>query len=196
MIPGTLVPVERRHVQTLVTTLVAATWRRLRARPVLAVGLVCVGIVLWLVVQWPESSPRALAYYPVKRCDFLISVVEGGTIKAVHEVTVRSELEGIARIISIATEGSFVRKGELLVELDSSDLRERIGSQEVTYQNTRFAALQAKEYLSIQKSITESNIKDAELKSEFSQTDLQKYNEGDWPQLKKNAETKIKMAEI
>jgi HlyD family secretion protein len=154
-------------------------------------------LLAWLMIGgWTKGNSIPLSYYPVKRTDFLISVVEGGTVKAVHEVTVRSELEGVARIISIVPEGTFAKKGDLLVELDSADLRERISGQEVTYQNAHFAALQAKEYLSIQKSLTESNIKDAEVKEEFAQTDLQKYKEGDWPQLKKNSDTKIKITEI
>jgi HlyD family secretion protein len=174
-----------------------AAWRR-RTKPILAVTAGGLLLLLLFLPAWKRTDSRSThsAYYPVNRSDFLISIVEGGTIKAVHEETVRSQLEGVARIISIAPEGAFVKKGDLLVELDSADLRERISSQEVVYQNTRFAVLQSKEYLSIQKSVTESNIKDAELKLEFAATDLQKYKEGDWPQLKKNSETKIKIAKM
>ena len=62
------------------------------------------------------------AFYQVKRADMLISVVEEGALRALNETVVRSGLEGFNRIIQLAPEGSYVQKGELLVELDSSGL--------------------------------------------------------------------------
>ena len=141
----------------------------------------------------PELAQKS--YYQVKKNDFLVSIIEGGALKAVHEVTVRCELEGTSRIISIIPEGTNVHKGDLLVELDSSELRDRMNGQEVVVQNNDFAFVQAKENLSIQKSLVESNIKDGELKVEFAISDLSKYIEGDWPQLEKDAQAKITIAE-
>ena len=111
---------------------------------------IALGLLLFRAGDSNKASAEHHAFYAVKRGDFLVSVVEGGTIKAVHEVTVRCELEGTSQIISIAPEGTYVEKGDLLVELDSSDLRERITLQEVTFQNARFAMLQAQELLGIQ----------------------------------------------
>lgn len=156
------------------------------------IGAVVVGLIMIRV--FPRKAVSTATFHRTKRGDFLISIVEGGTLKAVHEVTVRSELEGAAKIISIVPEGTYVKEGDLLIELDSSDLRERVNAQEVVYQNSQFSYVQAKESLAIQKSIIESNIKDGELRVEFAQSDLEKYQEGDWPQLKKNAETKITIA--
>ena len=148
--------------------------------------------VLWLIVhQFTKTDVTQYIFHPVKRGDFVVSIVEGGTIKAVNEVSVRSEMEGLARIISIVPEGTNVNKGDLLVELDSADLRERVNAQDVTYQNTLFNFVQAKENLEIQKSVIESNIKDYELRLEFAKSDLRKYIEGDWPQLKKVTEARI-----
>jgi hypothetical protein len=58
------------------------------------------------------SVTKEASYFEVQRGDFLISVVEGGTVEAVNEVIVRSEVEGIARIIFIVAEGSYVKKGD------------------------------------------------------------------------------------
>ncbi len=172
-------------------------WQRARKRPRTATAgaLALALIVGWVIHSLSRSDPTQYIYHPVKRNDFLVSIIEGGTLKAVHEVTVRSELEGVARIISIVPEGTNVHQGDLLVELDSSDLRERLGAQEVTFQNAQFAFVQAKENLAIQKSLIESNLKDAELKVEFAQSDLSKYLEGDWPQLEKDTRARITIAE-
>src|SRR5688500_20124618 len=75
--------------------------------------------------KWNSPPPEQNQFYQVKRSDMLISVVEGGALKAVKESIIRSEFEGISRIISIVPEGSYVKAGELRVELDSSRSEER-----------------------------------------------------------------------
>ncbi len=132
--------------------------------------------------KWNEPQTATQEFYTVKRGDMVISVVEGGALKAVKESVIRSEFEGISRIISIVPEGTYVKQGDVLVELDSSELKDRVNLQEVTYQNNEFAFIQAKENLSIQHSLVESQIKDAELRVEFAKSDLDKYIEGDAPQ--------------
>ena len=157
-------------------------------------GVPAIGLA-WLIFAPGKAELSQSSYVQVKRSDFLVSIVEGGTLKAVHEVVVHCELEGTARIINIVPEGTNVHKGDLLVEFDSSELRDLLGAQEVIVQNTQFAFVQAKENLAIQKSLVESNIKDGELKVEFAKSDLSKYVEGDWPQLEKDTRAKITIAE-
>jgi HlyD family secretion protein len=132
--------------------------------------------------KWNAPKVEVNQFHKVKRGDMLISVVEGGALKAVKESIIRSEFEGISRIISIVPEGTYVKQGQVLVELDSSELKDRVNLQEVTYQNNDFAFIQAKENFSIQQSLVESQIKEAELRVEFAKSDLEKYIEGDAPQ--------------
>lgn len=172
----------------------ARAWSKLHPRKAAAIGA---GVLLLLVVivrSFGGHQLPATAYYTVKRSDFLISIVEGGTIKSVREQSVRNEMEGTARIISIVPEGSTVKQGDLLVELDSSDLREKVTVQEVTLQNSQFVFVQAKEAVAIQRSLADSNIKEAELKVEFAKSDLEKYKEGDYPQQTNVVSAKIKIA--
>jgi multidrug resistance efflux pump len=130
------------------------------------------------------------AFYQVKRADMLISVVEEGALRALNETVVRSGLEGFNRIIHLAPEGSYVEKGDLLVELDSSGLKDRLNEQELQYQERLFQMLQAKGNLNIQKSLVESQIKDAELRIENAQIDFEKYRDGDAPLLVKTVEAR------
>ncbi|HZO86575.1 MAG TPA: efflux RND transporter periplasmic adaptor subunit [Verrucomicrobiae bacterium] len=148
----------------------------------IAAGLV-LGVAAFIGFQkWNSPAPEQNQFYTVKRGDMLISVVEGGALRAVKESVIRSEFEGISRIISITPEGTYVKAGDVVVELDSSELKDRVNQQEVTYQNNEFAFIQAKENLSIQQSLVESQIKEAELRVEFAKSDLDKYIEGDAPQ--------------
>lgn len=149
---------------------------------IVAAGLLVFAAVVVVYRNWSAPPPQQSEFFKVKRGDMMISVVEGGALKAVKESIIRSEFEGISRIISIVPEGSYVKEGQVLVELDSSELKDRVNQQEVTYQNNDFAFIQAKENLSIQKSLVESQIKEAELRVEFARSDLDKYIEGDAPQ--------------
>jgi len=158
-----------------------------RPRAFRRAGLIAAGLLLCVAGfagfrKWTAPEAEQNQFHKVKRGDMLISVVEGGALKAVKESIIRSEFEGISRIISIVPEGTYVKAGQILVELDSSELKDRVNQQDISYQNNEFAFVQAKENLSIQQSLVESQIKEAELRVEFARSDLEKYIEGDAPQ--------------
>src|SRR5215212_1744787 len=137
-----------------------------------------------------QKTYSANAFYEVKRADMLISITEEGALRALNETVVRSGLEGLNRIIYLVPEGSYVEKGDLLVELDSSGLKDRLNEQELLYQDRLFQLLQARGNLNIQKSLVESQIKDAELKVENTRDDFEKYRDGDAPLLIKTIESR------
>lgn len=139
--------------------------------------------------RWQKAYPPN-AFYPVKRADMLVSVLEEGALRALNETVVRSGLEGFNRIIQLIPEGSYVQKGDLLVELDSSGLKERLNEQELLHQERLFQMLQARANLNIQRSLAESQIKDGELRIENAQTDFEKYRDGDAPLLIKTVEAR------
>lgn len=161
----------------------AKPWNALPRAGIFAVAGVLVLALLFLGFRrWGAKAPESVQFHKVRRGDMVISIVEGGALRAVKESIIRSEFEGISRIISIVPEGSYAKQGDVLIELDSSELKDRVNQQEVTYQNNDFAYIQAKENLSIQQSLVESQIKEAELRVEFAKSDLDKYIEGDAPQ--------------
>lgn len=133
-------------------------------------------------------------YHTVQRGDFLVSIVEGGTLAATSEYTVRNETDYTAQIVDIVPEGTVVAEGDLLVELDSSNIREKIVSQELSVENARQNLEDAKDALELGKLTWEAEIEEDELKLEFSKSDLEKYEKGDWPILEKNLEAKITIA--
>jgi len=150
----------------------------------------------WHLVN--KSKKDALppnAYYEVKRGDLLISVMEEGALKALNEVVIRNNLQGESRILQLAPEGSHVKKGDLLVELDASPVKDKLNEQEVAYQDNLYMLLQARENLKIQKSLVESRIKDAELQVELAQRDLEKYRDGDAPRQIKMVDAQIEVIE-
>lgn len=165
--------------------------QRARQRPLVtgAGGLVLVLLIALLFR--PGNENKAVSYHEVRRGDFLISIVEGGTIEAVHEVVVRSEVEGTARIIYIVPEGSYVKKGDLLVELDSSSSLDSVNQQQINVEKAQFTLIQAEQQLEIQKSSVDSELSAARLKVEFAESDLKKYLEGEVLQNLRNAQIEI-----
>ncbi|HYE33226.1 MAG TPA: efflux RND transporter periplasmic adaptor subunit [Methylomirabilota bacterium] len=156
----------------------------------LGLAALALGLFIWAIVPRTKALANE-AFYNIRRGDFLISIVEGGTIEAVSEVVVRSELEGTARIIQIVPEGTYVKKGDLLVEMDSSAAQDQLNQQLINYEKARYTLIQAQEQLEIQKSIVESDVRAAELKLEFAKKDLQKYVEGESLQLRRNLEIEL-----
>lgn len=153
--------------------------QRARQRPLITTAAGLLLVLLIALVLRPSSDRKAVSYYEVRRGDFLISIVEGGTIEAVNEVVVRNEVEGTARIIYIVPEGSYVKKGDLLVELDSSSSLDSVNQQQINVEKAQFTLIQAEQQLEIQKSSVDSELSAARLKVEFAESDLKKYLEGE-----------------
>ncbi|MCB1128959.1 MAG: hypothetical protein KDM81_20845, partial [Verrucomicrobiae bacterium] len=137
----------------------------LRSPLVLIAAVIVLGTVLFFSFRGgAKHGLPPTAFYDVKRGDFVVSVVEGGTIEAVNEVVIRNEVEGTARIIYIVPEGSYVQKGDRLVELDSSQAQDQVNQQDIAFQKAQFAFIQAQAQLDIQRSQTNSDIDAAALK--------------------------------
>lgn len=170
----------------------ARLWRELRARPRLsgaaALALLTLALVVWLSTGGDKNP---LAFVELQRRDLVISVVEGGTIEAVNEVVIRNEVEGTSRIIFIVREGTYVKKGDLLVELDTAQAQDQLNQQQIAFEKAQFAQVQAEQQLEIQKSTVDSEVLGAELKVESAEQELKKYLEAGAQQERRNAEIQI-----
>ncbi|MCL4180806.1 MAG: efflux RND transporter periplasmic adaptor subunit, partial [Verrucomicrobia bacterium] len=143
------------------------------------VAAVVILLIVFMVLRSSTAKTADTAYFEVRRGDFTVSIVEGGTLEAVNEVGIRNEVEGTSRIIYIVPEGSYVQKDDLLVELDSSQAQDQYNQQQINFEKAQFALIQARQQLEIQKSVVESNIRAAQLKLRFAKMDLDKYLQGE-----------------
>jgi hypothetical protein len=87
-----------------------------------------------------------MAVHRVEAGKLMISVVEPGVLEASVVSSAVCRVEGQATIIKILPEGTIARKGDVVCELDSAGLRERLSEQqtaaeraEAAYQNARLA---------------------------------------------------------
>ncbi|MEM7386152.1 MAG: hypothetical protein AAF514_14520, partial [Verrucomicrobiota bacterium] len=137
------------------------------------------------------DGPDQNEYHEVKRGEFLVSIVEGGTLEAVSEEVVRNEVDGESRIIFIVPEGTTVKKGDLVVELDSAEADDELNQQQISYEKNLAAHVAAENDLTIMESTVQSETRVAELAVKFAFMDLKKFEEIDREQQIRSAEIEI-----
>jgi multidrug efflux pump subunit AcrA (membrane-fusion protein) len=157
-------------------------WRILSRRQLAASAAVSALVVLVpvLFLRSANKEDYAAMAYVVKRSDLVISVLEGGSLAATHSQEIKCGVEGQTTIISVVPDGYVitdddVTKGKVLLELDSSSLREKAIQQNITFQDAAAAYTQAKEQLDIQKNQNESDVSAAGLQSDLTRMDLEKF---------------------
>jgi len=170
----------------------------LRRRGLLGTLLIIVLLgagIIWLTAfRGGKSAGRDVPTFKAKRGPLTISVVESGTIKARDQRIIKNEVEGRTSIISLVSEGTRVKEGDLLVELDASSLQDGKINQEISVQNTEATYINAKENLAIVTSQAISDVNQAELALEFARQDLKKYELGQYPKDVNEANKRITLA--
>ncbi|MCL5097676.1 MAG: efflux RND transporter periplasmic adaptor subunit [Candidatus Omnitrophica bacterium] len=146
-------------------------------------GLAGAAVILLLFFLFHASSTSDNGTtFTVRRGPLQIKVLEGGSVEALEAQEIRSQIKGYqgTKILSIVEEGYLVtdediKKGKVLVELDSSDLRQRITTQDIQFQSTLSALIEAQQAYDIQLNQNVSDIKAAEQKARFARMDLEKH---------------------
>ena len=119
--------------------------------------------------------------FTVQRSDLTISVTENGDIKPLNSLVIKSKVEkNTTTIISIVDEGTYitaedVNRGMILVELDTSEIKQEVMEEEIKFLDGAADMTAAKEAVDIRKKQNESDIEAGKMMVRFSQMDLQKY---------------------
>ncbi len=125
-----------------------AGWSRLSAVATLAT-LVVAGVGGWSALNWQEDvDPTAGAMLtPVTRGQFVHQILERGELESAQNVEIRCEVksQGSQRttIIWIIEEGTYVQKGDKVVEFDASALKEQELQQRIVYEEANASYQQA-----------------------------------------------------
>jgi len=163
---------------------------------VVIVGLLAA--VVWATTSWTRAATQIanVDKFTVAPQTFTVALKEKGELKAAKSTDIKCEVEGKSTIISLIDEGTNVKEGDLLVELASDEIVERIRQEELTESNAITAFEAAKTELDIQRDQNASNIRKAELQIELKRLELDKYEKGDWEQKLKDARIAIEQATI
>ena len=172
--------------------------RFFKNRPFILIAVVIVligiGLVRFTLFKADEGSSSNLVTFTAKRGPLRISVTETGSIEAREKIILKSEVTGRTSIISLVDEGTRVKKGDLLVELDSSKLVDERIDHQIRVQNAEAAFVGARENLAVVKNQAQSDVDKAKLAYDFAVQDMKKYLEGEYPNQLKEVESRITLA--
>ena len=142
-----------------------------------------------------QSNKHDGGLFKVRQGPLVINVVESGTVKPSDQLIIKSELEGVSTILYLIPEGTVVKKGDLLVELDASGLVDSKVDQEIKVQNAEADLVESRENLAVVKNQSTADLEQAELNLRFAKEDLQKYKDGEYPNNLKEVKGKITLVE-
>jgi len=167
---------------------------------VAAVAVVLVLVVIGAVAFWGSEAVGAdpdIPTFAVARGPLTIGIDVSGTLKAQDMIVIKNEVEGRTTIISLVEEGKTVKKGELLVELDSSTLQDQIVNQDIAVRSAETAYISAQQNLAVGENQAQADIDLAELTLRFARQDLEKYiaEEGEYETQLTDAQSQIAVKE-
>lgn len=158
-------------------------------------GLILTFLLLGKSSGFGSSSPTSFNTVPVKRGVFESRIVVRGDLQAVENIDIVCQVEGANTITELAPEGSFVKKGDILVVLDSSAIRQRLEDALIEWQRAKADVTTAEEMLEIQKSQNAANLEAAEVALQLAQIEMTKYVEGVYPGQLADAKMALEKAE-
>src|SRR5262245_56379868 len=179
---------------------------RLLALGVSGVGLLVVAVLLvgWLLGAWRlwGSTNRAdIILHPVKYERLHQTIPERGQLEAaknsdiVCRVKARSANSTVATTIRwIVDDGTQVKRGDRLVQLDDSGLYEQLKTQKIALDQAQSASIQADTNYAIVESQNKSDLETAKLAFDLATLDLQKYLKGEYIQTLQEIEGRLLIA--
>src|SRR4051812_28443391 len=149
--------------------------------------------------KWKDRSTAspivAAKFYAVTLMDFDVKVLKDGELAAVNNIDILNLVEGASTIVQIVKEGTYVHKGETLVEIDSSDIRQKIEDGTLDVQKGGADAAPARELPATQESENSAALKAAQIEVALPSLALKQSVEGTCPRPPAAANTAVKMAD-
>jgi len=143
-----------------------------------------------------SQSGRTADLAEVKRQPFEISTVANGDLQARNQIEVRSPLEQQTTIQFIIPEGTRVKKGDLLVQLNADSIQRQIDEESPRLASARAEAVSAENQLQIQINDNASALRKAELDLALAVLSLKQWRDGDAVKLRQNLDLKLDTAEL
>jgi multidrug efflux pump subunit AcrA (membrane-fusion protein) len=158
----------------------------------------------WYVVRG-RSLQRTdnLVTHTVAYEKLALTIVERGSLESAENRDVTCQVKagskgatGVATTIKwVIDDGTPVKRGQLLAELDDSGLWDSLKTEEITLDTAKANWISAEEAYKIVESQNNSDIKTAEIAVKLAELDLVKYLEGDYLQSVKDIDGRTSIAE-
>jgi HlyD family secretion protein len=102
-----------------------------------------------------------------------------GSLRAATSVSLTCELEGRTTILSLAPEGSRVKNGDVVCELDASALIESRLQRSIEVSNAEANLVKARQGVQVQVSQNKSDLAQARQQLEFARLDIERFEQGE-----------------
>ncbi len=156
-------------------------------------------ILIWLAVKPGDDNKRVdmetAHLCRVQRGDLVVSILQSGELQAKSSRDILNEAYRDAKITEIVEDGSTVTNGQLLFELESSQLLERYLDTQSDVADAEAGLKLAQENLEIAKLKNATDVETAKLRVELAKLDLKKYVEVEYRQMVDKAQSDIYLAE-
>jgi len=170
-----------------------------KARNRVLIGLICMTALVaaaWAGLSSGEVDPSDLPdSHVVARGALRVSVVSEAGLEPIRKYVTDNEYRYTTKVIFARPEGVMVKEGDIVVELDATQVSDRLEKQELDVERSGNLLKQGQETLKIEESLAEGRIAAAQLAMEFAETNLLQYVDGTWPQQKRNFELSIQQVE-
>jgi HlyD family secretion protein len=139
---------------------------------------------LLLLIFWLSSGDNIDASntptFTAKRGPMRVTVLQGGEVRALENHEIRCDIELPTKILSLVPEGyrvtpEDIQNGKVLVELDASELKDKILTSEVAYQTAMADYIESDEAREIQRSENQSLLRDSKQSCLYALMDFEKY---------------------
>jgi len=127
------------------------------------------------------SGSDTILTYAVAPIHLDVALKLSGEFKAIRNVDIRNQVEGISTILSIVPEGKMVEEGDQLVELASDTIKDKVEDARIRVENAKAALVNSQESLTIQEKQNESDLNLAETNAKLAQLDYDQFDKGDGP---------------
>src|SRR5688572_3185448 len=135
-------------------------------------------------------------YFTVAPMDLDVTITKDGELQAVKNVEIVNKVDGQSVILDIATEGTYVHKGDVVVKLDPSVIQQQLEDDKLNLQKAEADLIAATEAKAIQESTNAANLEAANVELILARLDLQEYVEGTYPSSLQTAKTSLEMSRI
>ncbi len=128
--------------------------------------------------------------FDVRRGDLEVTITENGSLKAKNSEKIQPKFRREGTITWLIEEGTTVKKDDLLVEFDRTELEAEVAEEETKQLQYEAELTAAKAELAIQERDNAASIEGAILKAEIANLELERYEGGDAP----NEQRKMRLA--
>lgn len=140
--------------------------------------IVLAGGLIYPQMEFPGKSNQPqldVQLHEVASGPLTISVTEAGVLRSTVVEILECDIWGDTTVISIVAEGSKVKAGDLLIELDSSQYEDYLIQMEIQVGNARAYLVKSQENLKILEQESMAAMLRAEVRLNLAELDLQKY---------------------